>query len=176
MRFSMQAYWSGLPFPSPGDLPSPGIEPWSLRCRQILYGMSHQGSPKNQGSQCCKPQSKGKNQEHGRPRTGKMFLLKQRADLPFLCLFVQFRPSNCLFKANMIVLFLLKQEKRIKKQIRQRENNWLASRLLSGYINYSLKINRLNRPVKRYFQAVGQKQDCSLQAAYNRCTLILIHR
>ena len=26
MRFSRQEYWSGLPFPSPGDLPSPGIE------------------------------------------------------------------------------------------------------------------------------------------------------
>ena len=29
MRFSRQAYWSGLPFPSPGDLPDPGIEPRS---------------------------------------------------------------------------------------------------------------------------------------------------
>ena len=28
MKFSRQEYWSGLPFPSPGDLPSPGIEPW----------------------------------------------------------------------------------------------------------------------------------------------------
>ena len=27
MEFSRQEYWSGLPFPSPGDLPSPGIEP-----------------------------------------------------------------------------------------------------------------------------------------------------
>ena len=26
MGFSRQEYWSGLPFPSPGDLPSPGIE------------------------------------------------------------------------------------------------------------------------------------------------------
>ena len=26
----MQEYWSGLPFPSPGDLPRPGIEPVSL--------------------------------------------------------------------------------------------------------------------------------------------------
>ena len=25
----MQEYWSGLPFPSPGDLPDPGIEPMS---------------------------------------------------------------------------------------------------------------------------------------------------
>ena len=27
--FSRQGYWSGLPFPSPGDLPDPGIEPGS---------------------------------------------------------------------------------------------------------------------------------------------------
>ena len=28
-KFSRQEYWSGLPFPSPGDLPDPGIKPWS---------------------------------------------------------------------------------------------------------------------------------------------------
>ena len=27
MGFSRQEYWSGLPFPSPGDLPNPGVEP-----------------------------------------------------------------------------------------------------------------------------------------------------
>ena len=27
MGFSRQEYWSGLPFPSPGDLPDPGTEP-----------------------------------------------------------------------------------------------------------------------------------------------------
>ena len=27
MEFSRREYWSGLPFPSPGDLPNPGIEP-----------------------------------------------------------------------------------------------------------------------------------------------------
>ena len=26
MEFSRQEYWNGLPFPSPGDLPNPGIE------------------------------------------------------------------------------------------------------------------------------------------------------
>ena len=30
MGFSKQEYWSGLPFPSPGDLPDPGIKPLSL--------------------------------------------------------------------------------------------------------------------------------------------------
>ena len=29
MGFSRQGYWSGVPFPSPGDLPDPGIEPGS---------------------------------------------------------------------------------------------------------------------------------------------------
>ena len=30
MGFPMQEYWSGLPFPSPGDLPNAGMEPVSL--------------------------------------------------------------------------------------------------------------------------------------------------
>ena len=30
MGFSTQEFWSGLPFPSPADLPSPGIKPGSL--------------------------------------------------------------------------------------------------------------------------------------------------
>ena len=34
--FSRQEFWSELPFPSPGDLPEPGIEPGHLRCRQFL--------------------------------------------------------------------------------------------------------------------------------------------
>ena len=29
MEFSKQEYWNGLPFPSPGDLPNPGMEPAS---------------------------------------------------------------------------------------------------------------------------------------------------
>ena len=29
MEFSRQEYWSGLPFPSPGDFPNPGMEPRS---------------------------------------------------------------------------------------------------------------------------------------------------
>ena len=29
MGFSRQEYWNGLPFPSPGDLPNPGLKPRS---------------------------------------------------------------------------------------------------------------------------------------------------
>ena len=31
MEFSKQGYWSGLPLPTAGDLPDPGIEPTSLK-------------------------------------------------------------------------------------------------------------------------------------------------
>ena len=41
MEFSRQEYWSGWTFPSSGDLSDPVI----LHCRQILYHLSHQGSP-----------------------------------------------------------------------------------------------------------------------------------
>ena len=33
MRFSRQEYWSGLPFPSPRDLPTQGSNPGLLHCR-----------------------------------------------------------------------------------------------------------------------------------------------
>ena len=36
MGFSRQEYWSGLPFPSPGDLPDPGTEPQSSLVAQLL--------------------------------------------------------------------------------------------------------------------------------------------
>ena len=36
VEFSRQEYWSGLPFPSPGDLPQPGIEPGSPAGKQTL--------------------------------------------------------------------------------------------------------------------------------------------
>ena len=37
MGFPRQAYWSGLQFSSPGDLPVPGIELVSCISRRILY-------------------------------------------------------------------------------------------------------------------------------------------
>ena len=45
MQFSRQEYCSGLPLPSPGDLPNPGTEPGLPHYRQILYHLSHLGSP-----------------------------------------------------------------------------------------------------------------------------------
>ena len=61
MEFSRQEYCSGLPFPSPEDLPDPGIEPWSprlnpglLHCRQILYCLNYREfSNSDSNSVCC---------------------------------------------------------------------------------------------------------------------------
>ena len=41
ISFSRQQYWSGLPLPSPGDLPHPGIEPRSpaLQADSLLSGL-----------------------------------------------------------------------------------------------------------------------------------------
>ena len=45
LGFSRQEYWSGLPCPSPGGLPDPGIKPWSPTWQaDSFYHLSHQGS------------------------------------------------------------------------------------------------------------------------------------
>ena len=48
MGFPRQDYWSGFPFPSPGDLPHPGVEcgsPISPASVVRSLPVSHQGSP-----------------------------------------------------------------------------------------------------------------------------------
>ena len=45
MGFSRQECWSGLPFPSPGDLPDPGIKPWSPALRADALPSEPPGKP-----------------------------------------------------------------------------------------------------------------------------------
>ena len=48
MEFPRQEYWVGLPFPSPGDLPHPGIEPTSPVAPALQVDslpLSHLGNP-----------------------------------------------------------------------------------------------------------------------------------
>ena len=45
MGFSRQEYWSGLPFPSPGDLLDPGIEPRSPALEEDSLPADLQGKP-----------------------------------------------------------------------------------------------------------------------------------
>ena len=46
MGFSRQEYWSELPFPSPGDLPNPGIEPGSPALQTDTLPSEPLGKPK----------------------------------------------------------------------------------------------------------------------------------
>ena len=45
MGFSSQEHWSGLPFPSPEDLPDLGIEPWSPESQADFLPFELQRSP-----------------------------------------------------------------------------------------------------------------------------------
>ena len=46
MEFSRPEYWSGKPFPSPGDLPNPGIEPRTPALQADSLPVEPQGSPR----------------------------------------------------------------------------------------------------------------------------------
>ena len=48
--FARQEYWSGLPFPSPGDLPDPGIEPRSPTLQADALTSAPPGKPIGVGS------------------------------------------------------------------------------------------------------------------------------
>jgi len=50
MEFSRQEYWSGLPLPSPGDLPNSWIEPWSLALHADSLLSEPPGKPNFWGS------------------------------------------------------------------------------------------------------------------------------
>ena len=45
MGFSKQEYWNGLPFPSPGDLPEPGIELMSPASEDNFFTTVPPGKP-----------------------------------------------------------------------------------------------------------------------------------
>ena len=56
LEFSRQEYWGGLPFPSPVDLPNPGIEPTSLKsyalvCRFFIISATWEASFKGRAKQ-----------------------------------------------------------------------------------------------------------------------------
>ena len=55
MGFSRQEYWSGLPFPFPGDLPDPGIKPGSLSLQADSLLSEPSGKP--QGTRIGKQKS-----------------------------------------------------------------------------------------------------------------------
>ena len=70
MGFSRQEYWSGLPFPSPGDLSDPGIEPRSPALRADTLTSEPRGKPIYSAG--------GHMEEGGLPIPGANLFLKHR--------------------------------------------------------------------------------------------------
>ena len=54
IEFSRQEYWSGLPFPSPGYLPNPGIKPLSLELQAVSLRKAWRGMLFRQGVLGCR--------------------------------------------------------------------------------------------------------------------------
>ena len=52
MGFPRQEHWSGLPFPSPGDLPDPGIQPGSPASAGGFFTTEPPGKPPHRSKAC----------------------------------------------------------------------------------------------------------------------------
>ena len=55
MGFSQQEYWSGLPFPPPGDFPDPGVEPASPALAGVFFTSEPPGKPRITVGSCFFP-------------------------------------------------------------------------------------------------------------------------
>jgi len=100
MGFLKQEYWSGLPFPSPGDLPHPGIETASPALADGFFITYPPGKPQKK--------IRGFKKKTLTP-TGNLFFLKR-------CCFIQYfttvRPcillvTRCLCIPRLSILFIL---------------------------------------------------------------------
>ena len=101
-EFFRPEYWSGSPFPSPGALPNQGTEPRSPYCRQILYQLSHEGSPRIL-EWVASPFSSGSSRLRNRTRvsciTGGFFTtwkIREAHSLLRLCLILNSKPQQAV--------------------------------------------------------------------------------
>ena len=72
MGFSRQECWSGLPFPSPGDLPNPGIEPGSLALQADALPSEPPGSINAMTSVLIRKRQRDHSHSHALPPTHKI--------------------------------------------------------------------------------------------------------
>ena len=122
MRFSRQGYWRGLPLPSPGDLPNPGIEPRSPALQADPLPTELQGKPSTWGVLNIHDRSL-----HPRPLEERVWFsclargsyLGQEcplfsANAPTLCCELLFPPKPCNAQAGRLLLLLLTHFSRVR--------------------------------------------------------------
>ena len=96
MGFPRQEYWSGLPFPSPGDLPNPGIKPASPALQVDSLLLSHLG--KSTKTSCLHPKWENSLDGFAHPMSLRIphlaalvlrdSLLSESPSLPCLCFLI----------------------------------------------------------------------------------------
>ena len=89
--FSRPEYWSGEPFPSSGDLPSPGIEPRSPALQKDSLPAEPPGKPKNTGVGSC-------------PLLQRIFLTQESNRVLLHCRWILYRLSHQV--ASLIAQFV----------------------------------------------------------------------
>ena len=95
MGFSWQEYWSGLPFPSPEELPNPGIDSWSPASQVDSLPFELQGISVEAEGKCLCPSVIGN-------ALGKCQLVADRySDSSFLIYKVR-PPTAVIFIINII--------------------------------------------------------------------------
>ena len=86
MGFSRQEYWRGLPFPSPGDLPDPGMEPSSPTLQADALTSAPPGVPLNTRIQVLTSKISREERKPGGRKKGKEAGEGGRKGWPYRCL------------------------------------------------------------------------------------------
>ena len=107
MGFSWQEYWSGLPSPSPGDFPNPGIEPMSPVGQAYSLPLSHQGSPRGQTFISCLSYMASQIFDHCVTWDALLSVqLIHQQELDFLCMYVLSLPPKLAEEALLSVMIV----------------------------------------------------------------------
>ena len=109
MGFSRQGYWSGLPFPSPGDLPHPGIEPRSPALQADALPSEPPGKPRWARAGCNKI-SGSLSKENACPHSSRGWKSEIKKPLSLVC--IRLSPprvlpwsSVCEYLCSTLLLF-----------------------------------------------------------------------
>ena len=113
MEFSRQEYWSGLPFPSPGDLPNPGIKPGSPALPVDSLPSEPPGKPQEYWSGlpfCFSEDLPNPGTEPRSPLLQTDSLFFEPTGKPFICIPIPQKRATCIiiiFRLRIGILILM---------------------------------------------------------------------
>ena len=147
MGFSRQEYWSGLPFPPPGDLPDPEIEPTSLLSPALGGGFFTMEPPGKSNSHLNREESQYKVADELNCRWQQCKLWRQTAEITsFIIMAVVLRRGGIseapykLYHKHPNKKTAQQRGKRTRRLWcqRQRQNSWLTDGMALGNLQSQL--------------------------------------